>query len=82
MNAILACFDVLAVLILKRAKIAFIGQKNNNKKTSQRHLFMKYSLHGFDCCQCAVYGDVNLHSFFFSIRIYFIRISSLKFAKF
>ena len=60
MNAILACFDVLAVLVLKRAKIAFIGQKNNKKKTSQRHLFMKYSLHGFDCCQCAVYGDVNL----------------------
>ena len=27
MNAILACFDVLAVLTLKLAKMAFIGQK-------------------------------------------------------
>lgn len=27
MNAILACFDVLEVLTLKLAKMAFIGQK-------------------------------------------------------
>ena len=45
MNAILACFEVLVVLTLKLAKMAFIGQKLTIIR--KQHKYISLFVHGF-----------------------------------